>query len=86
MSDRHFAFWPKNLAHDISAPETNLFYNAEVSATRYPNKSYLVYYDTLITFKEFRDEAERLAGFLEQACGVKKGGHHRLGVETDGGL
>ncbi|HLF23422.1 MAG TPA: long-chain fatty acid--CoA ligase [Burkholderiales bacterium] len=73
MSDRHFAFWPKNLAHDISAPETNLFYNAEVSATRYPNKSYLVYYDTLITFKEFRDEAERLAGFLEQACGVKKG-------------
>jgi fatty-acyl-CoA synthase len=73
MSDRHFAFWPKNLAHDITAPETNLFYNAEVSATRYPNKPYLVYYDTLITFKEFRDEAERLAGFLEQECGVKKG-------------
>ncbi|HEX9812013.1 MAG TPA: hypothetical protein VGA88_08000 [Burkholderiales bacterium] len=45
-----------------------------------------MYYDTLITFKEFRDEAERLAGFLERACGVKKGGHHRLGVETDGGL
>lgn len=73
MSDRHFAFWPKNLAHDITAPETNLFYNAEVSATRYPNKPYLVYYDTQITFKEFRDEAERLAGFLEQECGVKKG-------------
>ena len=59
MSDRHFAFWPKNLAHDITAPETNLFYNAEVSATRYPNKPYLVYYDTQITFKECRSASSR---------------------------
>jgi len=73
MSDRHFAFWPKNVPHDITAPETNLFYNAEVSAARYPNKPFLVYYDTQITFSEFHADAVRLAGFLEQQCGVKKG-------------
>ena len=73
MSDRHFAFWPKSVPRQLTAPETNLFYNAEVSATRYPNKPFIVYYDTIITFGEFRDEAERLAGFLERACGVKKG-------------
>lgn len=73
MSDRHYAFWPKNLPHDITAPETNIFYNAEVSATRYPNKPYLIYYDTAVTFADFKQDAERLAGFLEKECGVKKG-------------
>jgi fatty-acyl-CoA synthase len=73
MSDRHFAFWPKGLPKHLTIPETNVFYNAEVSATRYPDKPYLVFYDTPITFREFRDECERLAGFLERECGVRKG-------------
>ncbi|HUW36224.1 MAG TPA: long-chain fatty acid--CoA ligase [Rhodocyclaceae bacterium] len=73
MSDRHFAFWPKGLPRHMSVPETNLFYNAEVSARRFPNKPYLVFYDTSISFSEFKDEAERLAGYLQQECGVKAG-------------
>ena len=72
MSDRHFAFWPKGLPRHMSVPETDLFYNVEVSARRYPNKAYLVFYDTKITFAEFKDEAERIAGWLEKQ-GVKKG-------------
>ncbi|MCC6657316.1 MAG: long-chain fatty acid--CoA ligase [Rhodocyclaceae bacterium] len=73
MSDRHFAFWPKGQPRSMSVPATSLFYNAEVSAARYPDKPYLVFYDTTVSFAEFRDEAERLAGFLQQECGVKKG-------------
>ena len=56
----------------MSVPETDLFYNVEVSARRYPDKPYLVFYDTKITFAEFKDEAERIAGWLESR-GVKKG-------------
>jgi len=73
MSDRHFAFWPTSVPHDLPLPQTSLCYNVEVSATRYPNKPYIVYYDTPITFAQFRDQTERLAGFLEQVCGVKRG-------------
>ncbi|MFL6654769.1 MAG: long-chain fatty acid--CoA ligase [Sulfurifustis sp.] len=73
MSQRHFAHWPKNVPKELQIPETSLFYNAEVSATRYPNKPYLIYYDSKVTFGQFKDEAERLAGFLERECGVKKG-------------
>ena len=73
MPEHHFAYWPKNVPRVLTVPETNLFYNAEVSATRYPRKPYLIYYDTAITFGEFREAAERLAGFLEQDCGVGKG-------------
>ena len=54
-------------------PCTNLFYNAEVSARRYPDKPYLVYYDTPVSFARLRDESERVAGFLQQHCGVRKG-------------
>jgi fatty-acyl-CoA synthase len=73
MSDRHFKFWPAHLMHTLAAPATNVFYNAEVSARRYPDKPFLVFYDTAVTFAEFLDEAERVAGFLERQCGVRKG-------------
>jgi fatty-acyl-CoA synthase len=73
MSDRHFKFWPAHTTHDLVVPATNLFYNAEVSARRYPDKPFLVFYDTAVTFAEFFDQAERLAGFLEGRCGVRKG-------------
>ncbi len=59
--------------HNLIAPATNMFYNAEVSARRFPNKPFLVYYDTKVSFAEFHDEAKRIAGYLEQRCGVRKG-------------
>ena len=73
MSNAHFKFWPAHAMHNLSAPATNLFYNAEVSARRYPDKPYLVYYDTPVSFSAFHHEAERVAGYLEQRCGVQKG-------------
>ncbi|HMH87446.1 MAG TPA: long-chain fatty acid--CoA ligase [Steroidobacteraceae bacterium] len=73
MSHAHFKFWPAHAMHNLIAPATNLFYNAEVSARRYPDKPFLVYYDTQISFAAFHDEAERIAGYLEQKCGVQKG-------------
>jgi fatty-acyl-CoA synthase len=73
MSDRHFKFWPAHAMHELAAPATNLFYNAEVSARRYPDKPFLVFYDTAVTFAELFDEAQRVAGFLERRCGVRKG-------------
>jgi fatty-acyl-CoA synthase len=59
--------------HSMAAPATNLFYNAEVSARRYPHKPFLVFYDTAVSFAGFLDEAERIAGFLERRCRVRPG-------------
>jgi fatty-acyl-CoA synthase len=73
MSRKHFAFWPQGLPHDITVPATNVFYNAEVAATRYPGKPFIVFFDSILTFAEFKDETERLAGFLQQECGVSQG-------------
>ena len=73
MSDRHLAHWPPGLSHHLTLPQTNLFHNAQVSAARYPDKPFLVFYDTLLTFGQFLEQAEHIAGFLQQRCGVKAG-------------
>jgi fatty-acyl-CoA synthase len=73
MTAPHHAHWPRDLPHHLTLPQTSLWFNAEVSARRYPDKPYLIYYDTPLSFARFHDEAERLAGFLQHDCGVQAG-------------
>ena len=73
MNERHHPNWPPQVPLHLTLPETNIFYNAEVSAARFPNKPFIVFYDTAVTFGEFKDETERIAGFLQQECHVKAG-------------
>ncbi|MDP9044186.1 MAG: long-chain fatty acid--CoA ligase [Pseudomonadota bacterium] len=69
----HAAHWPPALARHLTLPDTNLFENVLVAARRYPDKPFIVFYDTPISFSEFRAEAESIAGFLQQACDVRAG-------------
>ncbi len=73
MNTLHLAHWPDGLAHHLTLPETHLFYNAEVSATRYPNKAFMLYYGSTMTFGAFKQQAEQLAGHLQHVCGVQPG-------------
>ncbi|NKJ47775.1 long-chain fatty acid--CoA ligase [Burkholderia sp. SG-MS1] len=73
MNQRHHSHWPPQVPLHLTLPETNIFYNAEVSAARFPDKPFIVFYDTPVSFAGFKDEAERIAGFLQQACNVKAG-------------
>ncbi len=72
MLDRHFAFWPKRVPRSLTLPETTLCYNLEVSATRYPNKTAVVFYGRELTYRELLDEVNRLAGYL-QSIGIGRG-------------
>src|SRR3984957_5998462 len=82
MADKHFKFWPDHALHHLDLPATNVFYNLEVSARRHPHKPCLVFYDTLITFAEVLDEAQHIAGFLQQRCGVADGARVMLFMNT----
>lgn len=73
MNQLHRPHWPPQVPLHLTLPETSLFYNAEVSAARFPDKPFIIFYDTPITFAEFKDEAERVAGFLQHECHVKAG-------------
>jgi fatty-acyl-CoA synthase len=73
MGSAHFKFWPRHALRELQAPATNLFYNLEVSARRYPDKPAFVYYDNPLSFPELEAQATRLAGYLQQRCGVGAG-------------
>ncbi|MGI4777674.1 MAG: long-chain fatty acid--CoA ligase [Janthinobacterium lividum] len=72
MDRPHHKFWPKRLPHAISVPATSLWHNLATSADRYPHKAALVFFGSVISYRELVDQAERLAGTLH-ALGVRRG-------------
>ncbi|ACC74960.1 AMP-dependent synthetase and ligase [Paraburkholderia phymatum] len=58
-------FWPARLYRHLESPRTSLYYNLEVSATRYPGKAAIHYYGTAISQARLRSDADALAGFLQ---------------------
>ncbi|MGZ5155904.1 MAG: long-chain fatty acid--CoA ligase [Caldimonas sp.] len=68
----HFKVWPKRLPRALAIPETSLWFNVEVSATRYPDKAAYVFFGRSVTYRELRDQAEALAGWL-QGQGIRAG-------------
>jgi len=73
MTSSLSAHWPPGLPRHLTLPQTHVFHNLEVSARRYPDKPFIVFYDTLLTYADFLREAEHIAGHLQQVCGVKPG-------------
>lgn len=73
MFDRHFAHWPEDTPHQIVFPRTSLGYNLTVSATRFPDKTAIIYYDSRISYAELKRQADALSAWLQQDCGVGKG-------------
>src|ERR1700761_857189 len=73
MSTLHYKHWPPGQSRRLTLPRTGLSYNVEVAATRFPDKPFIVFYDSCVTFAEFKDETERVAGYLQQECGVEAG-------------
>lgn len=66
-------FWPARLSRRVAAPCTSLYYNLEVSAKRYPDKTAIEYYGAAISYARLRREADALAGFLQRRCNVARG-------------
>ncbi|HEY6098398.1 MAG TPA: AMP-binding protein, partial [Anaeromyxobacter sp.] len=73
MRTAHHAYWPAGQPHELSLPATSVFANLEISARRSPEKAATLFYDSAMTYATLRDQAERLAGFLQQRCGVERG-------------
>jgi len=82
MTDLHLPFWPASAPRRLWVPDTTLSYNVEVAAARFPDKTFMIFYDTAISYRRFREESERIAGYLQQACGVKQGDRVLLDMQN----
>ena len=68
----HHKIWPKRLPRQLAVPETTLWFNLEVTATRYPDKAAYLFFGRPLSYAELRRQAEAVAGWL-QSVGVKAG-------------
>ncbi len=73
----HHKIWPKRLPRQLEAPATSLWFNLEVSARRYPDKSAYVFFGRRVGYAELHRQAEAVAGWL-QSAGVRAG--DRVGI------
>jgi fatty-acyl-CoA synthase len=73
MSRPNTDHWPPGLPHALALPAVNVFHNLAASAARHPDKPFTVYYDTPLSYAQALGEAERIAAFLQQRCGVQAG-------------
>ncbi|MFM0144910.1 long-chain-fatty-acid--CoA ligase [Paraburkholderia sp. RL18-085-BIA-A] len=57
----------------LSAPQTSLYANLEVSANRHPEKAAIAYYGSSVSYRQLRHEVDVMAGLLQQHCGIARG-------------
>jgi fatty-acyl-CoA synthase len=69
----HHAHWPARLPRQLTIPQTTLWHNLATSAARYPDKAAYVFAGHTITYAELLQQAESLAGWLQQVAHVKPG-------------
>src|SRR5204863_3263735 len=74
MFTRHYPHWPPGVPKTLSVPRTSLYYNLEVSARRYPDKAAIIYYGSSLSYAALEHEVTAFAGYLQQRCGVARGG------------
>ena len=77
----HHKFWPQRLPHSITVPATSLWHNLKTSAERYPDKAALIFFGSVISYRELVAQAEALAGTLH-ALGVLRGDRVALDMQN----
>jgi fatty-acyl-CoA synthase len=73
LEPSYFRFWPAGVARETALPSFSVYHNLETTAARAPDKIALAFYGSTLTYRRFKQDADALAGFLQQRCGVRKG-------------
>lgn len=68
----HHRIWPRRLPRELVVPQTSLWFNLEVAATRYPDKPACLFFGRPLRYRELRAQALAIAGWLRER-GVGKG-------------
>jgi fatty-acyl-CoA synthase len=82
MNTLHYPHWPSGLPHHLTIPETSVYFNLQTTALRYPDKPAIIYYDSILTYRQLHDEVLALAGYLQHSCGVQRGDRVMLDMQN----
>jgi fatty-acyl-CoA synthase len=82
MRPRHLGHWPKHLPLSLTLPRTTLHGMLEVSARRYPEKTFSHFFGGTLSYGAALEQVERIAGYLQKACGVRRGDRVLLDLQN----
>ena len=73
MTNLHKSVWPEGIPHHLDLPEQSLAQNLVDTATGKPDQIATIFHGASLTYKELNDHVEKLAGYLQNRAGLKKG-------------
>lgn len=73
MVPRHYAYWPDQVPKAVALPDASIYRNLEASAASFPDKPALLYYGSVLSYRELKRQVDALAGYLQQRCAVSRG-------------
>jgi fatty-acyl-CoA synthase len=79
---RHLAFWPPDMPRGLPPARTTIHAVFFDAAKRAPEKPLLHFQDTTLAYREAEARVEALAGYLQQACGVRRGDRVLLDLQN----
>jgi fatty-acyl-CoA synthase len=79
---RHFAHWPAGLPHELELRRVSVYQNLAERAAEHPDRTAIDYYGTRVTYGELKREADALAGYLQQRCGIARGDRVLLDLQN----
>jgi len=82
MNTAHYVHWPKGLPHHLIVPSISVYENLQISAQRYPDKAAIIFYDSVLTYRQLHREVLALAGYLQQLCGIQRGDRVLLDMQN----
>src|SRR5579859_5490990 len=82
MFTRHYPYWPEGLPKQLEFPRRSVYMNLAEAARRHPERAAIDFYGSRISYAELERDAVRLAGFLQQRCGVRKGDRVLLDLQN----
>jgi fatty-acyl-CoA synthase len=72
----------KGLPHHLIVPSISVYENLQISAQRYPDKAAIIFYDSVLTYRQLHQEVLALAGYLQQVCGIQRGDRVLLDMQN----
>ncbi len=72
MTEPH-PYWPRHLPRHLTCPRLTLWQMLNDTVQRYPDQPAVRFFGAGLTYRQFAEQVEQLAGWLVEAAGVRRG-------------
>lgn len=76
------SYWPVGIPREMHLPDRSVDANLDATADRFPDRTAILYQDRPLTYAALRNMVTAMAGYLQNRCGLTKGGRVLLYMQN----